>query len=254
MVTVVELNAVLAIWTREVKVYWREKERVISSFISPLLWLFVFGSGLGGSVAVAGGNYQHFIFPGIVIMSILFSSIFYGLYIIWDRKLDFLKEVLVAPASRSSVFLGKVLGGVTDSMFQALILLTIGAFFILPLSPLTFIASFLVLLLIVFSTTSLGLVIGSNMRSEEGFGLVMNFVIWPLFFFSGALFQVSNLPDILKAASSIDPITYAVDALRIVMLGTGSFPLYFDIAVLLGFAAVAAILGIISFGNLQQVK
>jgi ABC-2 type transport system permease protein len=111
-----------------------------------------------------------------------------------------------------------------------------------------------VLLLIVFSTTSLGLVIGANMRSEEGFGLVMNFVIWPLFFFSGALFQVSNLPDILKIASSIDPITYAVDALRIVMLGTGSFPLYFDIAVLFGFAAVAAILGIISFGNLQQVK
>ncbi|MCX6772593.1 MAG: ABC transporter, partial [Candidatus Micrarchaeota archaeon] len=113
-------SGVYAIWVREVKVFFREKERLISAIITPLLWIIAFGAGLGASVSFDGTNYQTFVYPGIVAMSVLFGSIFYGIYIIWDRKLDFLKEVLVAPVPRSAVFIGKMLGGMTDVVIQVL--------------------------------------------------------------------------------------------------------------------------------------
>jgi ABC-2 type transport system permease protein len=251
---VIELEAVYAIWLREAKVYMRERERLVSSVISPLLWLFVFSVGVGGGIAVEGADYQAFVFPGILLMAMLFTAVFYGLYIIWDRKLDFLKEVLVAPASRSSIFLGKALGGITNAMVQAIILLIIGAIFILPISLVQLAYVIPLLLLIGFSMASMGLVIGANLRSEEGFGLASNVIIWPMFFFSGALFPLDNLPLILKQLSLIDPITYAVDALRTVLLGTGAFPMYYDLGILVLFAVVTGALGLISFGNLQQAK
>ncbi len=254
MVSVLELGAIYAIWLREAKVFVREKERVVASIISPLLWLFVFSTGIGSTVVGSAQQYQAFIFPGIIVMSILFTSVFYGLYIIWDRKLDFLKEVLVAPASRSSIFLGKALGGVTDAMLQSFVLLVVGAIFIVPLDPLRLLALIPLLALIAFSTASLGLIMGANLHSQEGFGLVSNFVMWPLFFFSGALFPLQNLPGYVRDISLLDPITYSVDAIRFVLIGTSAFPLYTDIAVIAAFAAVAGILGVISFGNLQQAK
>ncbi len=250
----IELDAVYAIWLREAKVYIREKERLVASIISPLLWLFVFSVGVGGEISGQGADYQAFVFPGILLMSMLFTSVFYGLYIIWDRKLDFLKEVLVAPASRNSIFLGKALGGITNAMVQAVVLLIIGALFILPISPMQLVYLIPLLLLIAFSMASMGLVIGANLRSEEGFGLASNVIIWPMFFFSGALFPLQNLPTLLKQISLVDPVTYAVDAIRIVLLGTGAFSIYYDIGVLLLFAVVTGALGLISFGNLQQAK
>ncbi len=254
MVSVVETGAVYAIWLREAKVFVREKERVVASVVSPLLWLFVFSTGIGSTVVGNGQQYQAFIFPGIIVMSILFTSVFYGLYIIWDRKLDFLKEVLVAPASRSSIFLGKALGGTTDAMLQSLVLLVVGAIFIMPIDPLRLIILLPLLALIAFSTASLGLIMGANLHSQEGFGLVSNFVMWPLFFFSGALFPLQNLPGFVKDLSLLDPITYSVDAIRFVLIGTSAFPLQTDISVIAAFAAVAGVIGVISFGNLQQAK
>ena len=250
----IEFDAVYAIWLREALVFLREKERIISSIISPLLWLFVFSIGMGSSFTSPTGSYQTFVFPGIIVMTMLFTAVFYGLYIIWDRKLDFLKEVLVAPASRSSIFVGKALGGVTNTMVQAIILLIVGAIFILPISIMQAVYVIPLLLLIAFSMASLGLIIGANLRSEEGFGLASNIVIWPLFFFSGSLFSVENLPPILKTLSLIDPITYAVDAIRIVLLGAGAFPMVYDIGILVAFAAVTGVIGLISFGDLQQAK
>ncbi|MDD5172346.1 MAG: ABC transporter permease [Candidatus ainarchaeum sp.] len=250
----VEFDAIYAIWLREAKVYIREKERVIASIVSPLLWLFVFSAGVGGTVTVGETGYQAFVFPGILAMSILFVSFFYGLYIIWDRKLDFLKEVLVAPASRSSIFLGKAFGGMTDAMVQALVLLAVGAVFIMPLGPLQVIYLIPVLLLTSFSTASMGLFMGAKMRSQEGFALVSNLVMWPMFFFSGALFPLENLPGYLKDISLIDPITYAVDAIRVVLLGSGAFPLYYDVGVLCVFAAITGGMGLLAFGDLQQAK
>src|SRR5512140_2218356 len=122
-----EIGGIGAIWYREWKVFVREKSRIVASVASPVMWLLIFGGGLGRSVSIPGTQYQAFIFPGILAQSVLFSSIFFGVYIVWDRKIDFLKEVLVAPISRTSVFIGKVVGGATDSVVQSIILLSLGA-------------------------------------------------------------------------------------------------------------------------------
>jgi len=242
-----EIEGIYAVWLREAKVYWREKERLVSSVISPLLWIFAFGSGLGAHVDIEGYNYQIFIYPGIMVMAVLFTSLFYGVYIIWDRKLDFLKEVLVAPISRASVFAGKALGGATDAMIQATFILLIGLFLAVPLGPLVFIKAFLMLTLISIAMTSIGLVIGANMKSPEGFNLMIGFVLWPMFFFSGALFPVTDLAPWLLAATYINPLTYGVDALRGIMLGINKFPILLDAAIMILFSAAAMGLGILSF-------
>ena len=243
-----ELEGIYAVWLREAKIYVREKERLVSAVISPLLWIFVFGAGVGSTVDIVQGySYQVFIYPGIVVMTVLFTSLFYGIYIIWDRKLDFLKEVLVAPVSRASVFAGKMLGGATDAMVQVIFLLIIGLFINIPLTPLIVIKAFLMLLLISVAMVSIGLVIGSNLQSPEGFSLVINFVMWPMFFFSGALFPVSNLASWLSAATYINPLTYGVDALRGIILGINQFPIYYDVGIMLVFSAIMMGVGILSF-------
>ncbi len=245
-----ELEGMYAVWLREAKIYVREKERLISSVISPLLWIFAFGAGVGSTVKeISGFSYQVFIYPGIAVMAVLFTSLFYGVYIIWDRKLDFLKEVLVAPVSRASVFAGKMLGGATDAMVQGVFLLIIGLFIRVPMTPLVLIQAFFMLLLISIAMVSIGLVIGANLNSPEGFGLVINFVMWPMFFFSGALFQVGNLPSWLEKITYINPLTYGVDALRGIILGHGlnHFPIYYDAAIMLLFALLAMGVGVLSF-------
>jgi len=251
-----ELEAIYAVWLREVKVYLREKERVISSFISPILWLVVFGSGLGANVQLHGVSYQIFIFPGVLIMALLFTSVFYGVYIIWDRKLDFLKEVLVAPVSRSSIFLGKMLGGCTDAMIQGFILLVLGILIGMPITPFVFLYSLLIMLVVSIAMVCLGLFIGSSLTSQEAFQLVVNFVIWPFFFFSGALFPISNLPSWLATITYIDPLTYGVDLMRGAILGTQAqvFPAYVDFSILIAFSLLMMWIGTISFGNMQQSK
>jgi ABC-2 type transport system permease protein len=249
-----EIEAIYAIWLREFKVYLRERERVISSFISPILWLVVFGTGLGASVVLSGVSYQVFLYPGVLIMSALFTSIFYGVYLIWDRKLDVFKEVLVAPVSRSSIFIGKVLGGCTDVMFQTTILLILGVLIGMPVTLLVFIYAMVVMLATSFAMVSFGLVIGSNLTSQEAFQLVANFLVWPMFFFSGALFPLSNLPAWLSVFTYIDPLTYGVDAMRNVILGVQTIGLTVDFAVLIGFSLVMMVIGTISFGNMQQSK
>ncbi len=243
-----EMEGIYAIWLREFKIYLREKERVISSIVSPILWIFAFGAGVGSTMEnIKGYGYQVFIYPGVVVMTVLFASLFYGVYIIWDRKLDFLKEVLVAPVSRASVFAGKVLGGATDSMIQVVFLLIIGFFIKVPLTPPILISAFLMLLLISIAMVSIGLVIGANLKSPEGFSLVINFVMWPMFFFSGALFPVENLPGWLAAVTYINPLTYGVDAVRGIILGIYQFPLILDVAVMFLFTLVAMYAGILSF-------
>ena len=243
-----EIEGIYAIWLREAKIYMREKERVISSIVSPLLWIFAFGAGVGSTIeTVEGYNYQVFIYPGVIVMTVLFASLFYGVYIIWDRKLDFLKEVLVAPISRASVFAGKMLGGATDAMIQVVFLLIIGFFISVPLTPFVIIKAFLMLLLISIAMVSIGLVIGANLQSPEGFTLVINFVMWPMFFFSGALFPVSNLSGLLYAVTFINPLTYGVDAVRGIILGTYQFPIFLDVTVMLVFAVIAMGIGVLSF-------
>ena len=245
------LEAVYALWLREVIIFFREKERLIGAIITPLLWIFAFGAGLGASVDIAGMSYQQFVFPGIVAMSVLFVSIFYGMYIIWDRKLDFLKEVLVAPVPRHGVFLGKLLGGMTDSFIQALIILIIGFFLAFVPNAYTFVIAMGAIMLLSICMVSLGLIIGANLKTPEGFNLVMSFVMWPMFMLSGALFPVENLPAYLDIAVKINPMTYGVDLMRFAMLGTTDFGPLLDIAVLIFVSIVFMAIGSQSFEKMQ---
>ncbi len=247
-----ELTGIYGIWLREVKVFFREKERVVSSIITPLLWLAALGTGLGASVDLQGVNYKDFVFPGIISMNVLFVSLFYGVYIVWDRKLDFLKEVLVAPVSRTSVFIGKMLGGVTDGAIQTGLLLVIAStLFGFNLSPLTAILAFLIAVYLGACLVSIGLIIGANLSSPEGFNLVMTFVMWPMFLFSGALFPTSNLPGWLDVVVKLNPLFYGVDALRQVMVGGGQFPIIVDLLVIGTTMIIAILIGTYSFKRMQ---
>jgi len=249
------LTKIYALWLREFKVFMREKSRLVASTFTPILWLFVIGSGLGAAnpSTAPGVDYQQFIFPGIVAMSIIFSSVFFGSYIIWDRKFDFLKSVMVAPVSRGSVFVGKTLGGMTTSLIQAAILLAIGAAIGIPFTPLSLVQVVATILLMSFGLTSLGLALGSYMYSLEGFQMIVSFVVFPLFFLSGALFPLDNLPGWLGILTAADPATYGVDALRHAMLGVGSNSIGFDGAVLVGYTAALGAFGIFSFKRMKAV-
>ena len=253
-----ELMGILAIWYREFKVFLREKSRIVASTINPILWLLVFGGGLGSSIRISGMNYQTFIFPGILAQVVIFTSIFFGVYIVWDRKIDFLKEVLVAPISRTSIFIGKVIGGATDSMIQVLILLVIGwvlgATGFIPGLHLT-ILSILVSMVILFITTtslvSIGLIVGSQMESMEGFQLITSFLLFPLFFLSGALFPINNLPAWLEPLTLADPLTYSVDALRKVILGNSNFSLPLDLSIIILVMVLMILIGTFAFKRMK---
>lgn len=249
-----ELNAVYALLLREVKVYFREKERIVSILVSPLLFLFVVGRGLAGHSPVPGYDYQQFIFPGILCMVVLFTAITYGLYIIWDKRLDFLKEVLAAPISRATLFMGKTLGGMIGAILEAALLLAVGAAFVLPLSPLRAVGALLLSVLISLLMANIGLAIGARMKSMEGFGLVMSFLTWPMFFFGGALFDLTQSGPWLRLAAYLDPFTYCVDLMRWVMLGWSVLPPALDLGAVLLCCALSVAWGVHSFGGLQQTR
>lgn len=248
------LNAVYALLLREAKIFFREKERIISILVSPLLFLFVMGKGISGHSPVPGFTYQQFIFPGIIAMVLLFTSITYGLYIIWDKRLDFLKEVLAAPISRATLFFGKSFGGMLGAIVETILLLLIGARFIIPLNPVMILLSLAAAFPIAYMVTNIGLTIGARMKSMEGFGLIMSFITWPMFFFSGALFDLGTSEPYIRAISLFDPVTYAVDLLRIIMLGQGNFSPWTDLGAIALFSLVTTAIGVAAFGKLQQEK
>ena len=246
-----ELDGLYALWYREFKVFLREKSRIVSSLFTPLLWIVVFGGGLGSSVSLGGTNYQVFIFPGILTMTILFSSIFFGLYIVWDKKIDFFKEVLVAPLSRLTIFAGKTLGGCTDALIQGSLMLAFGVILGISYSVQMVVQTMIFMLVLAAAVVSIGLIIGSFMESPEGFNLIVSFLVFPLFFLSGALFPIDNLPSWLHAFTTLNPVTYAVDGMRGVMLGMSTFPVMMDFGVLLGFAVVMIVIGSIAFSRMK---
>ncbi len=253
-----ELGKLYAIWLREFKVFLREKSRLVASTFTPLLWLFVLGGGLGSTISTPsnGSNidYQEFIFPGIVVMSVIFSSVFFGAYIIWDRKFDFLKSVMVAPVRRSTIFLGKTLGGMTTSLIHAFILLGIGVIIGINYTPYSMISFVVIVLMLSFALTSLGLAIGSYMESLEGFQLIVSFVAFPLYFLSGALFPLNNIPSWLSILTSFNPATYAVEALRISMLGIPGKNLFIvNMGILLLTTVILGMAGILSFKRMKAV-
>jgi ABC-2 type transport system permease protein len=215
------------------------------------MWLFLFGSGIGASINVSDINYRDYIYPGILTMSVLFGAVFFGLYIVWDRKLDVLKAVLVAPVSRTSIFMGKVLGGCTDVILQILILF-IFSFLFPAVNPWGIPLALLFLLIISIALVSLGLAIGSLLESLEGFQVISAFVVFPLFFLSGALFPVDDkLPLWLRDLVKLNPLTYAVDGVRGALLHVNAFPFYIDLSVVIFFAVVMFVLGSILFSRMK---
>jgi ABC-2 type transport system permease protein len=253
-----EYTGIFALWYRELKVFIRERSRIVSSIVNPIIWLLVIGGGLGSSISFGGINYQTFLFPGILIQSALFASVFFGVYIVWDKKIDFLKEVLVAPISRTSIFVGKIFGGSTDTLIQIVLLLVIGYAFVqlglmteLNFTFISILTSLLILIVTTVGLVSIGLIIGSQIESPEGFQFIGTFLIFPMFFLSGALFPINNLPSWLATFVFLDPVTYSVDGLRGALLGASQFPLMVDLAVISVFSLVMILIGTYAFKKMK---
>jgi len=243
-----ELEAIYWIWWRELKKYTRDKVRVVSSFLQPILFLIVLGSGFG-FVKISNLNYQTFLFPGIVAISLVGISIATGISVIWDREFGFLKEILVAPVSRISIFLGKALGGCTIALIQGILILCSSFFFGINLDFPTFFSSIFIMVLISLGLVFLCLIIASFLKTMEVFGLIMNFLIMPFMLLSATFYPLDQAPNWLKTASILYPLTYGVDALRQILIKTSFIPFHIDLLVLSGFCFVAIFLGEIAFND-----
>ncbi|MGH8984387.1 MAG: ABC transporter permease [Acidimicrobiia bacterium] len=222
------LGTIAMVWQREMIRFFRMPSRIITGLAQPLLFLFVLGAGIDplvGASTTGGVDYQEFIFPGVIAMSILFSSLFSAISIVWDREFGFLREMLVAPVSRTALVLGKAVGGGSIAVVQGLILLLAAPLVGVTLSPLEFVAMFGLLLLLAFALNAFGIVIASRMQRMEGFQMVMTLVVNPMLFLSGAIFPTDGLPTWLTVLTRLNPATYGVDPIRRVMLGSDAVPL-----------------------------
>jgi len=241
------MRAIGVLWLRQLKRYSRARSRMIGALGQPILFLFALGFGFGPIYARAGGgNYLEFVAPGIMAMGIIFNAVFGGIEIIWDRQFGFLKETLVAPVPRLAIVLGRTLGGATTAMLQGTIVLVIcliAGFHVREplLVPLALVFMFLIAL--VFA--AIGTAIGSVLKDMQGFQLIMNFVVMPLFFFSNALFPASGLPAPLQIAVRLNPLSYGVAGMRDALTGNASLDMATDLAVLGTLAVV--LLGVSSF-------
>lgn len=249
--------AIQVLWLREMKRFLRAKSRIIGALAMPLFFLAFMGLGFR-QIAIpgleAGMDYVRFLVPGILGMSLLFSSTFGGLSVLWDREFGFLKEIMVAPVSRVSIVLGRIAGGVTTAVIQGFLILAISFLlgFRISSAGLFLLASvFMILISVTF--LGLGLIFASKMKDMQGFSIVMNFVIFPLFFLSGALYPLENFPSWVRILTYADPLTYGVDGLRGAMIGTSSFPLVFNLLMLAWFSLLMIILGAYFFEKSESV-
>jgi len=241
------------LWLRQIKRYIRSKARIVGSLGQPVLFLVALGFGFGPIYAKAGGgNYLQFLAPGVIAMSILFTSIFSGIEIIWDKQFGFLKETLVAPVGRMTIMFGRTLGGATVALIQGIVvfLITLVVGFrpeSWALLPLAIIVMFLIALLF----TALGTAIASRLDDMQGFQLIMNFLVMPLFFLSGALFPISGLPPALGIVTELDPLSYGVDALRATLTGAAHFGLSMDFSVIVILVIIITAIGAKLFSGIE---
>jgi ABC-2 type transport system permease protein len=226
--------AIYTLWLREIKKYLRSKTRIIGSLGQPILFLVALGFGLGPVFQKAGeGNYIQFLVPGIISMSILFTAVFSGISVIWDRQFGFLKETLVAPVSRWEIMLGRTLGGATVAFLQGIIVFGLSFFAGFKLSNFSMLAlAFVFMFLIALLFTAIGLAIASLLEDMQGFQLIMNFMVMPTFFLSGALFPMNNLPTGIDIIVKLNPLAYGVDGLRGCLGGAINFGFTTDLGVL----------------------
>jgi ABC-2 type transport system permease protein len=228
------MSTIYILWLRQLKRYLRSKSRLVGSLGQPLLFLVALGFGFGPVYQKAGeGSYVQFLVPGIISMSILFTAMFSGIEIIWDRQFGFLKETMVAPVSRMCIMIGRTLGGATVAIMQGCIVLILATIFgFHPVSwsllPLALIA----MLLIALFFTGLGTAIASLLQDMQGFQLIMNFLIMPIFFLSGALFPLKGLPNVLNTIVRLNPLAYGVDAMRDTLINQTYFGLGLDFSIM----------------------
>ena len=246
------MNTLTVLWIRQLKKYFRSKARIIGSIGQPLLFLVALGFGFGPIFAKAGGgNYIDFLVPGIIAMTILFTAIFSGIEIIWDRQFGFLKETLVAPVSRYEIMIGRTLGGATIAVLQGTLIFIIALF--LGFSPNLMLLPFAVLfaILIALFFTALGTAIASLLDDMQGFQLIMNFLVMPTFFLSGALFPLAGLPSAITFIAEIDPLSYGVDGLRAALGSASQFGMGMDFAVLGILTVIVMVIGGYLFSKIQ---
>lgn len=227
------LYAIYILWLRQLKRYFRSKSRMIGSLGQPILFLVALGFGLSSTFSAAGGgSYIQFLAPGIIAMSILFTAIFSGIEIIWDRQFGFLKETLVAPVSRFNVMFGRTLGGATVAIFQGILVLIISTIIGFRPDIADIIPGIIFMGLIALVFTALGTAIASTLEDMQGFQLIMNFVVMPVFFLSGALFPLDTAPTVLKWIAVFNPLAYGVDGLRAAFIHHSLYSGWTDGAVL----------------------
>lgn len=271
------LVGIYTIWLREVKRFVRDRARIVGSFAQPILWLLLLGTGMGTGLAKVfsrgggtemfpgtGIGYLEFLYPGIIGMSILFTSIFSAVSIVWDREFGFLKEVLVAPIPRYSITIGKALGGSTVAMLQGAVLLLFAPFVGVSLKTMIVIELILIMFLNSFSLTSFGIVVAARMKSMEGFQVIMNFLMMPMFFLSGAMFPLTGLPVWMEKLVKLNPLTYGIDAIRGSMLGAHkievagkvlfqipAYALAHDVGIVAVFGALMIVLAVFQFNRAE---
>lgn len=241
------------LWLRQLKRYIRSRARIVASLGQPLLYLFGFGFGFGPVFQKAGqGNYIQFLAPGMIGMTILFTSIFSGIELMFDRQFGFLKEMLVAPQPRLLLMIGRTLGGATTAIFQGTIVIVICL--IAGFRPASLVAlplAFLFMVLVAVLFTALGTAIACALTDMQGFQMVMGFLIMPIFFLSGALFPLNGLPAAMRLLTRIDPLTYGVDGLRGAMNGASNFSAGLDLLVLGAVAFVFMAIGARQFSRIE---
>ena len=249
------MDIIYTIWLRNMKRYIRSKSRIIGSISMPLFFLLFLGFGLNSVVQIPGmdENYIVFLIPGMIAMSVLFTSVFSGIQIIWDKQFGFLKETLVAPVSRLEIMLGQTAGGATTAFIQGVIILVISVFIGLKSEGLMgFFIAFGFMALIGIAFTAFGIAIASRMEDMTGFQLIMNFVVFPIFGLSGALFPISSLPPYLVPITLIDPLTYGVEGIRYGLTGVSQINPVVCLAVLGGFTVAMTIIGAYLFRTIKS--
>jgi len=248
-----ELEGIYAMWKREMTLFFRSKSRLIGSLAMPFFFLAILGTGMSGMFAMpGGGNYLQFIAPGIIGMILMFGSMFSGIVVLMDRQFGFLKETLVAPISRLSVVTGKSLGGASTAMVQGILILAIAVLLGVQIQIANIVLLLLFMFLISMMFVSIGIMIASVLQDMHGFQLIMNFLIMPMFFLSGALFPLSSAPGALQVATMADPLTYGVNGLRFLLTGTSEIAFPVCLAVIGGLTAFFITMAMKLFNRIEE--
>jgi ABC-2 type transport system permease protein len=246
-------QAIYVIWLRQLKRFSRDKGRLISGLIQPFFFLSILGFGLGSASFAglpSGVSFIDVLAPGIIVMTIMFPSVFIGLSILWDRQFGFLQEVLVAPVSRLSIIIGTTFGGSTIAIIQGFMVMLISLALGVSINlSYMLVLGFIVMVLTSFVAIGIGLIIASKMQSIEGFQFIVSLLIFPMLFLASPFSPLQSLPEPLRTVALFDPMTYGIDGLRASLIGFSYFPLYIDIAVLLVVSIAMILVGSYLFGK-----